>query len=262
MSKVIAIANQKGGTGKSVTACNLGIGLVRSGKRVLIIDADSQGSLSASLGVEEPDELDIALHTIIGKIVNDEEFDVDLGIMHHEEGVDFLPCNIELAGLEQSLINVISREHILKNYINMQADRYDYIIIDCMPSLGVVTINALTAADTVLIPVQASYLPIKGLQQLLVTIGKVRRHLNPSLTIEGILFTMVDARTNFSRNIIEKLKEAYGENVDFFSTDIPKSVRAEETTAEGKSIYSYDPKGKVSKAYEELVKEVLANDIV
>ena len=260
MCKVIAISNQKGGTAKSTSSVNLGIGLAREGKRVLLIDCDSQGSMSASLGVREPDALDIALPTIIGKIINDEEFDCHEGIIHHEEGVDLMPCNIELAALEQTLINVMRREFVLKQYIDLVSENYDYIILDCMPSLGMVTINALTASDSVLIPCQPSFLPIVGLEQLIVTIGKVRKHLNPNLKIEGVLFTIVDSRTNFSKDIMALLRENYGDNLHFFSEGIPKSVRAEEIAAEGISIYKHDPKGKVALAYKSLVKEVLANE--
>ncbi len=260
MCKVIAISNQKGGTAKSTSSVNLGIGLAREGKRVLLIDCDSQGSMSASLGVREPDALDTALPTIIGKIINDEEFDCHEGIIHHEEGVDLMPCNIELAALEQTLINVMRREFVLKQYIDLVSKDYDYIILDCMPSLGMVTINALTASDSVLIPCQPSFLPIVGLEQLIVTIGKVRKHLNPNLKIEGVLFTIVDSRTNFSKDIMALLRENYGDNLHFFSEGIPKSVRAEEIAAEGVSIYKYDPKGKVALAYKSLVKEVLANE--
>ena len=260
MCKVIAVSNQKGGTAKSTSSVNLGIGLVREGKRVLLIDCDSQGSMSASLGVREPDSLDVALPTIIGKIINDEQFEMHEGIIHHEEGVDLMPCNIELAALEQTLINVMRREYVLKQYIDMISEDYDYIILDCMPSLGMVTINALTAADSVLIPCQPSYLPIVGLEQLIVTIGKVKKYLNPELKIEGVLFTIVDGRTNFSKDIMKLLKESYGESLHFFKEGIPKSVRAEEIAAEGVSIYKHDPKGKVALAYESLVKEVLANE--
>jgi len=166
MCRVIAIGNQKGGTAKSTTACNLGVGLVREGQRVLLIDADSQGSLTASLGYREPDSLDYTLATIMEKIINDEEIDTKKGILHHEEGVDLLPGNIDLSGLEVSLVNVMSRERVLSEYINLVKESYDWIIIDCMPSLGMITINALACADSILIPVQAAYLPIKGLQQL------------------------------------------------------------------------------------------------
>lgn len=257
MCKVIAIANQKGGVGKTTTACNLGIGLAKKGKRVLLIDADAQGSLSASLGYSEPDTLETSLATIMTRIINDEAISYDEGILHNAEGVDLMPGNIELSVLEVSLMNVMSRERILCEYISIIREHYDYILIDCMPSLGMITLNALACADSVLIPVQAAYLPIKGLQQLITTIGKVKRQLNPKLDIEGIVLTMVDCRTNYTKEIISLLKETYGVNIHIFSNYIPTSIRAAETSAEGVSIYSHDPKGKVSAAYMALTEEVL-----
>ncbi len=255
MCKVIAISNQKGGTAKTTTTVNLGIGLAKEGKKVLLIDCDSQGSATASLGVREQDQLEVALPTIIGKIINDEEFDRKEGIIHHKEGIDLMPCNIELAGLEQTLINVMRREFVLKQYVDYIAEDYDYILLDCMPSLGMITINALTAADSILIPCEPSYLPIVGLEQLLVTIGRVRKYLNPRLKIEGVLFTIVDRRTNFSKDIMDLVIGNYGKDLYIFKNVIPKSVRAKETCAEGVSIYSYAPKGIVAAAYENLVKK-------
>ena len=191
MAKVIACSNQKGGVGKTTTVTNLGIGLARKGKKVLLIDADSQGSLTVSLGYGIPDQIDRTLASVLGMIINDDEFEWDYGILHHKEGVDFLPGNIELSGLEVTLTSVMNRESIMRQYIDRLRDRYDFIIIDCMPSLGMLTINALTCADMVLIPVQAAYLPLRGLEQLLKTIGKIKRSLNPKLSIAGILITMV-----------------------------------------------------------------------
>ncbi len=260
MCRVIAIANQKGGVGKTTTCVNLGIGLARAGKKVLLIEADAQGSMAASLGIAEPDELDVTLVTIMEKIINDEDIEPGEGILYHDEGVDFIPANIELAGLETALVNVMSREHFLHQYIGTVKKNYDYILIDCMPSLGMITINALVAADCVLIPVEAAYLPVKGLQQPIKTIGRVHRKLNSELEIMGILFTKVDRRTNFARDIARKIWEVYGNQIHIFANCIPMSIRAAETPAEGKSIYRHDPKGIVAEGYRYLTEEVLDNE--
>ena len=259
MCKVIAVANQKGGVGKTVTCVNLGTGLAMNGKKVLMIDADPQGSLSISLGITEPDQLEYTLATAMLGIINEDEIDVTAGIIHHDEGVDILPGNIELSSLEVSLSGVISRETILREYVDKAREIYDYVIIDCMPSLGMMTINALSCADSVLIPVQAAYLPVKGLQQLIKTIGRVKKQLNPSLNIEGILITMVDNRTNYAKDISSKIHDAYSASVNVFPVEIPLSVRAAEISAEGSSLYVYDPKGKAAHAYGELIKEVMNN---
>ena len=253
MCKIIAIANQKGGVGKTTTTSNLGIGLAKQGKKVLLIDADAQGSLTDSLGFTEPDKLEETLATALGNIINDEDMEADYGILKHKEG-------IELSGLEVSLVNVMSRELVMRSYIELVKDNYDYILIDCMPSLGMITINAFACADSILIPVQAAYLPAKGLQQLIKTIGKVRRQINPKLMIEGILLTMVDARTNYAKDITALLVENYGSKVRIFENSIPISVRAAEISAEGVSIYEHDPKGTVAAAYQSLTEEVLGNE--
>ena len=259
MCKIIAIANQKGGVGKTTTACNLGIGLARIGSRVLLIDLDSQGSLTSSLGIREPDELEISLANVLDALINEELMEVTEGIIRHEEGVDLMPGNIDLSGLEVTLINVMNRERILHQYVDLVKEQYDYIIIDCMPSLGMLTINALACADSVLIPVQAEYLPIKGLQQLMRTISKVKRQINPKLKIEGILFTMVDERTNLAKDLMYVLYKAYQDKVRFFTAHIPRSVRGAETAAKGISIYKYDQNGKIAAAYATLTMEVYQN---
>lgn len=260
MCKVIAISNQKGGVGKTTTTVNLGIGLARKGKKVLLIDADPQGSLTASLGYVEPDEIGITLATIMTDVINEVEFDITEGIFHHKENVDLLPANIELSALEVTMGNVMSRELIMKEYIEAIRSKYDYILIDCMPSLGMMTINALVAADSVLIPVQVAYLPVKGLQQLIRTIAMVKKRLNRKLVFEGILLTMVDFRTNYARDVANKVREAYGNQIEIFDTVIPMSVKAAETSAEGISIFSHCVKSKVAMAYESITQEVMTDE--
>ena len=259
MSKVIICANQKGGVAKTTTTLNLGIGLARLGKKVLLIDNDPQGSLTEALGYQEPDRLETTMAQIMEWVLNEEDFDLEAGILHHEEGVDLMPANISLSGLEVSLVNAMSRESILKQYLDTVNKQYDYILLDCMPSLGMLTINALAASDNVVIPVQAAYLPAKGLEQLLMTVNKVKRQINPKLKIDGILLTMVDNRTNYAKDISSLIRETYGEKIKVFDTEIPHSVRAAEIAAEGISIFKHDPKGKVAEAYRNLTKEVIAN---
>ena len=222
--------------------------MVKKGYKVLAIDFDPQGSLTESLGYQNPDELEITVATILHCEMNGLELSEGYGILHHEEGMDILPANIELSGVEVSLVNVMSREYVLKQFIKTISPEYDYILIDNMPSLGMLTVNALAAADSVIIPVMAHYLPVKGLEQLMQTIYKVRKQINRKLQIDGILLTMVDRRTNF-----------YGEYINIFKTAIPFSIRAAETSAEGVSIYKHDPKGRVAEAYKKLVEEVIGD---
>lgn len=258
-AEIMAICNQKGGVGKTVTTISLGIGLARMGKRVLLADIDAQGSLTASLGYQRPDQMENTLATILGRIILDEPVSPGEGILHQAEAVDLLPANIELSGLEVTLVNTMSRETILRDYLNSVRDQYDVILLDCCPSLGMLTINALAAADQVLIPMQAHYLSIKGLEQLIRTISNVKRKINPGLEIAGILITMADLRTTYSREIIELLRNSYGDKLRIFNSIIPQSIRAAETSAEGRSIYLHDPAGKVSAAYASLTREVLAS---
>ena len=257
MAKTYAVCNQKGGVGKTVTAVSLGIGLVREGKRVLLVDVDAQGSLTASLGYQQPDQMEVTLATVMGQVIQDLPLQPGLGILHHSEGVDLLPANIELSGLEVTLVNTMSRETVLRECLSGIQEQYDVILLDCCPSLGMLTINALAAADQVLIPVQANYLSIKGLEQLLRTISKVRRQINPKLGIAGILVTMADMRTIYTRDVIDLLHSTYDGKLRVFDNIIPASIRAAETSAEGRSIYLHDPSGKVSAAYAALTKEVM-----
>lgn len=256
-TQIIAVANQKGGVGKTTTCVNLGIGLARAGKRVLLIDGDPQGSLTISLGHPQPDQLPFTLSDALGRVLLDQPIGPGEGILHHPEGVDLMPADIQLSGMEVSLVNAMSRETILRQYLDTLKGRYTHILIDCQPSLGMLTVNALAAANRIIIPVQAEYLPAKGLEQLLQTVGKVRRQINPRLQIDGILLTMVDSRTNFAREITALLRDTYGGTIRVFQSEIPHSVRAKETTAEGRSIFAHDPKGKVAQGYENLTQEVL-----
>ena len=255
--KVVALCNQKGGVGKSFSTASLGVGLARAGKKVLLVDADPQGSLGISLGIGSPDELEVSLATVMAGVIEDKPLPPEAGILHHQEGVDLLPANIELSGLEVSLFSAMSREFVLRNCIEPLRQRYDYILIDCMPSLGIMTVNALVAADSVIIPSQPSFLSAKGLDLLLHTVAKVRRSINPRLKIDGVLLTMVDSRTNNDREIVNELRSGVGQQLRIFDTVIPRSIRAVEATRAGESIFAYDPNGKVAQAYAGLTKEVL-----
>jgi chromosome partitioning protein len=192
--------------------------------------------------------------------INDMDIEPEYGIMQNDEGFDILPGNIELSELEVTLVNVMNRERILKEYITMQSPFYDYIIIDCAPSLGTITTNVFVASDSVLIPVQASYMPVKGLEQLVKQITRIKKHINPHLEIEGILMTMVNERTNFAKEILDKVQKSYGKNVRVFKNFIPRSVRAEESTAVGVSIFTFEPNGKIAAAYKSLTDEVLSDE--
>ena len=222
--KVIALTNQKGGVGKTTTAVNLGVSLAKQGKKVLLIDADAQANLTMALGYSRPDDIPITLSTVMQSIIDDKAFDVSQGILHHNEGVDLLPSNIELSGFEVRLINAMSRERVLKTYVNEVKKNYDYVLIDCMPSLGMITINALAAADSVVIPTQPHYLSAKGLELLLRSVSMVKRQINPKLRIDGILMTMVMPRTNISKEITASVKSAYGQRITVIIAAITSRV--------------------------------------
>ena len=235
----IAIVNQKGGTAKTTTCENLGIGLAMEGKKVLLVDVDPQGSLTISMGLQDPDQLPTTLSTLMQKAMHDQPVQPGEGVLHHAEGVDLIPANIELAGMEVALVNSMNREKMLKQVLDSAKREYDYILLDCTPSLGMLTVNALAAADTTLIPMQAQFLSAKGLEQLLQTIGKVRRQINPKLKIEGILLTMTDSRTNYGKQIDDLIRQSYGKRLKVFEQTIPRSVRAAEISAVGKSIFAH-----------------------
>ena len=254
--KTIALVNQKGGVGKTTSTINLGVGLASQGNKVLLVDGDPQHSLTIGLGITDPDNLEHTLNTAMLAEIEGETPKWEEGIIHHREGVDLLPANDELAGIELRLFSAMSREQVLKSVLSHVKDRYDYILIDGMPSLGIVAVNVLVAADSVIIPSEPDFLSTKGMNLLLKTIGRVRRQINPRLKIDGIVVTKVDSRTNNAKNIIAALRTTLDGSIRVFDTEIPRSVRAAEASGEGKSIFAFDPKGRVAQAYANLTKEV------
>ena len=255
--RVIAVVNQKGGVGKTVTATNLGVGLARHGPKVLIVDCDCQASQTVSLGWKNPDELPVTLATQLEKIMANKPFDPQDGILHHDEGIELMPSSIELSGLEMRMVNAMSRERLLRTYLDAQKSQYDFIVLDCPPTLGMMTINALAATDSVVIPIAPEYLSVVGMQQLFDTLGMVKQHLNPDLRIEGALVTLANMRTNLAKNTVGAVQKAYGDDMRVFPTPIPYSVRIKEASTAGQSIYAYEKGGQAAYAYEQLVKEVL-----
>jgi len=255
--KTIAVSHEKGGVGKTTTTVNLGIGLARQGKKVLLVDADPQGDLTKCLGAI-PQKLTSTLATAMDGTIADTDFDLRSVILQHAEGVDFIPANASLAATETTLVNAMDREYVLRDYLGLIKDDYDYVLIDCRPSLGLTVVNALTAADSVIIPVQAHTLAADDMDGLFKTVGRIRQRANPALRIDGIVMTMVDSRTNLARQTIREVRGRYGSVVRVFNAEIPYAVRAAEVPSKGQSIYSYDPEGKASKAYERLTREVLS----
>ena len=256
---VYACVNQKGGVGKSVTSTNLGIGLARHGQKVLIVDLDSQASQTVSLGWTQPDELPVTIATQLGNVIENKRFDPKEGILHHAEGVDLMPSSIELSGLEMRMVNAMSREFALRSYLAEVKPNYDVVVLDCPPTLGMMTINALAAADRVIVPVQPEYLSVIGMTQLFDTVALVKKQINPNLKVEGVLLTLANMRTNLAKNTLGILQQAYGGNVRIFPNPIPYSTRVKEASASGKSVFAYEPHGRAAYAYEQLVKEVERN---
>ena len=262
MGKVLAITNRKGGTGKTMNSVSLAASLARQGKKVLLVDADSQHSATVSLGVAEPDKLTVTLATIMRNIINEQEVDPSDGIISHTEGISLMPSNNGLAGMEIALAPIIGRETVLRQYIDKVRSLYDYILIDTAPTLDLLAVNALAASDSVIIPVAPKFLDAKGLELLLKSIAQTRRHINPKLAIGGILLTMVDRRANITKDIISMITQAYGESINIFSQPIPHSIRAVETSATGKSIFEHDPNGKVAAAYASLAQELITEELL
>lgn len=251
MSKIIAIANQKGGVGKTTTSVNLGASLATLGKRVLLVDIDPQGNTTSGVGINKAD-----VENCIYDIIINEIHPNDAIVPTEVEGLHIIPATIQLAGAEIELVPTISRELRLKRALHLVKDKYDYILIDCPPSLGILTINSLTAADSVLIPIQCEYYALEGLSQLLNTIRLVQKQLNTSLQIEGVLLTMFDARTNLGIQVIEEVKKYFQDKV--YRTVIPRNVRLSEAPSHGQSIITYDSRSKGAEFYLELAKEVIS----
>ncbi|MDR2356560.1 MAG: ParA family protein [Oscillospiraceae bacterium] len=265
MSITYAVSNQKGGCGKTSLTLNLGSSLARTGCKVCVVDCDPQANATMALGIPQPDELPVTLPHLMNEVIRNGGRPEKSALLSKREyilnsqGMDFIPSSIELAETENNLVNAMSRESVLKKIVGSFKDDYDYVLLDCMPSLNFVTINALNAADRVLIPMQPQFFSAKGLELLLATVANVQENLNPALTIEGALITMFDGRLKFHNEVLAILKSAYGGYFRIFETKIPVSVRVTETQAQGRSIFDHDPKGKIAEAYAAFARELLSH---
>jgi len=259
-AKVIAVCNQKGGVGKTATAVSMSIALAHEGKKVLLVDFDSQGDTTYSLGWYDSKEYKDTIASLMKKVVRGDVLTEREAIRTHKEGIDVIPSNDELSDLDMILVTAMNRERNLKTYLGSVKNDYDYVILDCPPSLGILTVNALTAADSIIIPVQAEPLAAKDMTELMKTITRVKRSLNPKLKIDGILMTFIDKRNHLNTDVSAQIRKNYGSAINVFNTEIPVAVNASRATAVGKSIFAYDGSSEVAKAYKSLVKEVLNNE--
>lgn len=255
--KTIAIANQKGGVGKTTTAFSLGVALAKEGKKVLLVDTDPQGDLTTYMGFYDQENIPVTISTLFDRTMNDEDVNAEEAILHHKEGIDLIPSNLNLSMTESDLLNAMCRENVMRNSLKDIKESYDFVIIDCMPSLSMLTTNALSTADEVIIPVQSQYLSAKGMGNLLKTISKVKKQINRDLKVGGILLTLVDKRTNLPKTIKNELEENYGNIVKIYDTQIPIAIKTAESTSKGKSIFAYDKNSSVATAYSQFAKEVL-----